>query len=159
MGYDEFLNNSKSRTFVFSIHSESAMSAKIGDALKNNYQFVAMNLLNDTLIRNKNHKAVWNESNFVLLTSQFEDCRGTSFYIVNTSSAPLKVKFSMKDPNNYYFSPTCGTWTEIVNANSLHFLAAACPLSHLWGDFIDSDNWDIEVEQLEEESSGPAGFG
>ena len=58
MGYDEFLNNSKSRTFVFSIHSESAMSAKIGDALKNNYQFVAMNLLNDTLIRNKNHKAV-----------------------------------------------------------------------------------------------------
>ena len=55
MGYDEYLNNSKSRAFVFSIHSEQALTAKIGDALKNNYQFVAMNLLNDTLIRGKNH--------------------------------------------------------------------------------------------------------
>jgi hypothetical protein len=37
MGYDEYLNNNKSRNFVLSIHSEAQITAKIGDALKNNY--------------------------------------------------------------------------------------------------------------------------
>lgn len=109
MGYDEFLNNSKSRTFVLSIHSEAKINARVGDALKNNYQFVAMNLLNDALIRSKNHQEVRKESNYVLLQSQFPECKGTSFYIVNLSSAPLRVKFTFRNQNEFYFSPSCGS--------------------------------------------------
>jgi len=85
MGYDEYLLNAKSRAFVLSIHSSTPISSKIGDALSNNYQQIANNLLHDAFIKADTHAAAREETNFALLANQHPDCTATTFVLVNKS--------------------------------------------------------------------------
>lgn len=93
LGYDEYLYNNKSRNFVLSIHSLTPVNAKIGDALKNNYQTIALTLLQDVFIKGGHHAEVRDEANYTLFVNQHIECQGTSFVIVNKSNAPLEVNF------------------------------------------------------------------
>ena len=51
MGYDEDLFSNKTRNFVFSVHCNEPIKCSIGDALNNDFQQTAQNLLHDKQLK------------------------------------------------------------------------------------------------------------
>ena len=86
-----------------------------------------------------------NQSNYALFINRHPDCKTTSFSVINKTSFPLLVNFTLNSSTQQY-SPVSGTRSVKIRPNNLQFIAAASATDYEYGEYINEDGWDIDVE-------------